>query len=74
MYKLVSTVASSVFDLILFILAGNQGYHKSTDEFEFRPDRTPDSGVSCPLSSGKIPIDLQLEKCCDHTIVPSFLN
>ena len=24
-------------------------------------------GVSCPCASGKIPIDLQWEKCCDHS-------
>ena len=37
------------------------------DEFEFRPDWTFDHGVSCPYASGKIPIDLQWEKCCDHS-------
>ena len=26
-------------------------------------DWTANNGVSCPLASGKIPIDLQLEKC-----------
>ena len=36
------------FDWIFFIHAGNQDYHKDWDEFTFRPDRTSDSGVSCP--------------------------
>ena len=38
----------SIFDRILFILAGNEDIHKSLDEFEFRPDPTTDYGVSCP--------------------------
>ena len=38
-----------VFYLILFILAGNEDMHKISDEFEFRPDRTTDYGVSCPI-------------------------
>ena len=29
--------------------------HKSLDEFEFRPDRTTDYGVSCPWASKKYP-------------------
>ena len=37
-----------VFYPILFILAGNEDMHKISDEFEFRPDRTTDYGVSCP--------------------------
>ena len=39
---------SVAFDLILFILACNEDMHKISDEFEFRPDRTTDYGVSCP--------------------------
>ena len=31
----------------LFILAGNDDMHESSDEFEFRPDWTVDCGVSC---------------------------
>ena len=46
------------FDPILFILAGNQDTHKILDEFEFRPGRTTDYGVSCPWASKKFPIDL----------------
>ena len=46
------------FDQILFILAGNEDMHKISDEFEFRPGRTTDYGVSCPWASKKFPIDL----------------
>ena len=35
--------------------------HKISDEFEFRPDRTTDYGVSCLWASKKFPIDLQWE-------------
>ena len=41
-------IFSTVFDRILFMLAGNKDMHKSLDEFEFRPDPTTDYGVSCP--------------------------
>ena len=44
----VSTFSLLFFDLILFILAGNDDMHESSDEFEFRPDWTTDCGVSCP--------------------------
>ena len=43
---------------ILFILAGNDDMHESSEEFEIRPDLTTDCGVSCPLAFEKIPIDL----------------
>ena len=43
------------FDLILFILAGNEDMHKISDEFEFRPDRTPDYAVSCPWGLKNFP-------------------
>ena len=39
---------SAVFHPILFILAGNDDMHKSSDKFEFWPDWTMDCGVSCP--------------------------
>ena len=35
--------------------------HKISNEFEFRPDRTTDYGVSCPWASKKFSIDLQWE-------------
>ena len=33
---------SAVFHPILFILAGNEDMHESSDEFEFQPDWTTD--------------------------------
>ena len=48
----------SCFYLIFFILACNNDMHESLEEFEIRPDLTTDCGVSCPLGSEKIPIDL----------------
>ena len=47
---------SVVFDLILFILAGNEDMHNISNSFEFRPDRTTVYGVSCPWASKKFPI------------------
>ena len=35
-------------DPIFFKLAGNKDMHNIMNEFEFRPDRTTDYGVSCP--------------------------
>ena len=35
-------------DPILFKLTGNKDMHNILDEFEFRPNRTTDYGVSCP--------------------------
>ena len=37
---------SVAFDPTLFILARNKDMHKISNEFEFRPDRTTDYGVS----------------------------
>ena len=49
---------SAVFHLILFILAGNNDMHESSKEFKIRRDSTTNWGVTCPLASEKIPIDL----------------
>ena len=49
---------SADFYLILFILAGNDDMHESSEEFEIQPDLNTDCGVSCPLASEKSPIDL----------------
>ena len=38
----------SVFDPILFILAGNYDIHKSLHEFEILLEPTTDNVVSCP--------------------------
>ena len=42
MGKLVSPLYSAVFHLILFILAGNDDKHESSDGFEFRRDWSND--------------------------------
>ena len=47
---------SVAIDPILFKPAGNEDMHNILDEFEFRPDRTTDYGVSCPWASEKNPI------------------
>ena len=41
--------------MIFFKLAGNKDMHNIMNEFEFRPDRTTDYGVSCPWASKKSP-------------------
>ena len=38
----------AVYYPILFILAGNDDMHMSSEEFEFLLDPTIDCGVSCP--------------------------
>ena len=37
-----------IFNGIFFVLAGNEDIYNISDEFEIRPDRTKDCGVSCP--------------------------
>ena len=44
--------------------------HQIFDEFEFRPDRTTDYGVSC-LGRLKLSHSLIMGKCCFH--VSSFI-
>ena len=41
-------IFSNVFDLIHFILAGNDDIHKSLNEFQIRRDPTIDYRVGCP--------------------------
>ena len=48
-------VISVEIDPIFFKLAGNKDMHNIMNEFEFRPDRTTDYGVSCPWASKKYP-------------------
>ena len=48
-------VISVDIDPIFFKLAGNKDMHNIMNEFEFRPDRTTDYGVSCPWASKKYP-------------------
>ena len=38
----------ATFSRLFLILAGNEDIHESSEEFEVRPDRTTDGGVSCP--------------------------
>ena len=46
--KRVATFSRLFFYPILFILAGNDDMHESSEEFKFLPDPTTDCGVSCP--------------------------
>ena len=48
-------VISVDIDPIFFKFAGNKAMHNIMNEFEFRPDRTTDYGVSCPWASKKYP-------------------
>ena len=48
-------VISVDIDPIFFKLAGNKDMHNIMNEFEFRPDRATDYGVSCPWASKKYP-------------------
>ena len=47
MGKMVSPLFLGCFSSV-FMLAGNDDMHESSEEFEFRPDWTIDCGVSCP--------------------------
>ena len=49
---------TAVFGPILFILAGNNDMHESSEEYEIVRVSTTDCGVSCPLASEKIPVVL----------------
>ena len=66
MGKTISPPFLGCFYPIRFILASNKNMHKISDEFEFRPDRTIDYGVSCPWASKKIPHRLLMGKCWLH--------
>ena len=46
--KMLCHSSAFIFDRIFFILAGNKDIHNISDEFEIRPERTKDCGVSCP--------------------------
>ena len=50
--------STCIYDRILFILACSKDSYKSLDGFEIRQDLTRVYGVSCPLTSEKISIDL----------------
>ena len=53
MEKTVLALFLGCFYRILFILAGNDDMHESSEGFEILPDPTTDCGVSCPLASEK---------------------
>ena len=61
-------VISVNIDPIFFKLAGNRDMHNIMNEFEFRPDRTTDYGVSCPWASKNYPHRLIMGKM----VVPLF--
>ena len=44
----VATFSRLFFYPILFILAGNDDMHESSEEFEILSDPTTDCGISCP--------------------------
>ena len=48
MEKAVLPLFLGCFLSILFVLAGNDDMHESSEEFEIRPDPPTDCGVSCP--------------------------
>ena len=48
MEKTVLPLFLGCFYPILFILAGDDDMHESSEELEFLPDPTTDCGVSCP--------------------------
>ena len=50
------------YDPIFFKLAGNKDMHNIMNEFEFRPDRTTNYGVSCSWASKKYPHRLIMGK------------
>ena len=60
---------SVAIDKIHFKFVGNEDIHNISDEFEFRPDRTTDCGVSCPWASKKYPHRLIMGKM----VFPLFL-
>ena len=47
---------------ILFILAGNDDMHESSEEFEFLPDPTTGCGVSCLILTGNDHIHESLDE------------
>ena len=57
--------SSYIFGRIIIKVAGNQNMHKISDEFEFRPNRITDYGVSCPWGL-KISHRLIIGKWCLH--------
>ena len=46
--KCCEQASAFIFDWVFFILADYEDNHNISDKFEFGPDSTKDSGVSCP--------------------------
>ena len=63
-------VISVDIDPIFFKLAGNKDMRNIMNEFEFRPDRTTDYGVSCPWASKKYPHRLIMGKMVFPLFMP----
>ena len=55
MEKKVLPLILAVFYLILFLLAGNDDMHESSEELEIRPELTTACGVSSPEHVKKSP-------------------
>ena len=64
--KTIFVIVRSLFRLnqIFMRLADNQDRHKISNKFEFRPDRTSDLGVTCPLVPKNIILDLVQTRAC----------
>ena len=62
-----NTLAPSIFDSIILILAGKKDVHESLDDLKFRPDTTSDFRVICPCASEKLMFNVV------STLAPSFL-
>ena len=65
-------IISVDIDPIFFKLAGNKNMHNIMKEFEFRPDRTTDYGVSYPWASKKYPHRLIMGKMVFPSVRPHF--
>ena len=64
MYNVVTPLGPS---FLLYLLAEYKGIHTSLNEFESLADHISDCGARYLCASGKIPTDLQWEKCCDQS-------
>ena len=55
LFHVLGVTSESVFHPILFILAGNDDMHESSEGFEIRHNPITLCGVSCPLAQEKSP-------------------
>ena len=56
-----------MFDWIFSLLVSNENNLKSSAEVAYWPDRTSAAKLAALESLEKIPIDLQWEKCFEHS-------